>query len=273
MPVKHPRGSTLVLVLFIMLVAMVITTTVTTVVLNNLRTTTAFQQHAHGLYAMESGVERALYHIQYARDTETTGAVATATTTSTFTDTLTNDSSYTITTTTEAADPVDLAEGDIVQWDFYAEDYTSGYRLTPIPDIDTIVMTWSEPSTCSSGTSQIEVSFSSWTELNWEDISDPSTVQTHYVATCGGTCSYALGVDSSHLYKVRVEPLTCDITDVEATPYDTYGAVLDVANTMNISATGAYGEISRQGGATVPWNPALSKYFEFVLFSEEPVTK
>ncbi|EKD79656.1 MAG: hypothetical protein ACD_41C00016G0003 [uncultured bacterium] len=270
---KLARGSTLVLVLFIMLVAMVITTTVTTVVLNNLRTTIAFNQHAHGLYAMESGVERVLYYTQYARSNETIGAEKTAADTTGLTGDLDNKASYVTAVTVENAPAIDLAEGETVQWDFYEEDYTAGYRLVPITDLDTIVITWSEASACSSGTSQIEVSFSSWTEFNWEDISDPGTVQTHFTATCGASCSYTLGVDSSHLYKVRVKSLNCDISDVEATPYDTYGAVLDVANTMNISATGEYGEVSRTGGATVPWNPALAKYFEFVLFSEEPVSK
>lgn len=273
MSAKLSRGSTLVMVLFIMLVAMVITTTVTTVVLNNLRTTTTFNQQTHAFYAMESGVERALYYIQYARASKTVGAAASATTTSTFSDTLANGGSYTVSTTVESAESANLAAGQAVQWDFYAESYTSGYRLVPLIDLENIIITWSESSSCSAGGSQIEASFSSWTENNWEDISDVNTIQTHFTDMCGGDCTYELGVDSTHLYKVRVRALNCDITDVMAIPIDIYSAEIAVNNTMSITGLGSYGQVNRLGGAIVPWNPTLTPYYEFVLFSEAPVEK
>lgn len=270
---KLPRGSTLVMVLFIMLVAMVITTTVTTVILNNLQSTILSNQQTHAFYAMESGVERALQYIQFARASKTVGAEASATTTSAFTDILSNDGSYAVSTTVESSDSVDLVEGGSVQWDFYAENYSSGYRLVPMTDLDHIIITWSESSGCSSGGSQIEVSFSSWTESNWEDISDPTSVQTHFTDMCGADCTYELGVDSTHLYKVRAKALNCDITNVQAIPYDTTNAALAVANTMNVTSLGTYGQANREGGAVAPWNPALTQYYEYVLFSEAPVIK
>ena len=74
---RHPRGSTILFVLLIMLVAMVITTTLATVVLSNLRASTAYNEHAHAYYAAESGIERGLYYMQYARDAKTVGATST----------------------------------------------------------------------------------------------------------------------------------------------------------------------------------------------------
>ncbi len=274
LPSKLSRGSTLVMVLFIMLVAMVITTTVTTVILNNLRSTTLSNQQAHAFYAMESGVERALYYIQYARASKIVGATASATTTTAFAETMSNEGSYSVVTTVASADPVDLVEGESVQWDFYEENYSSGYRLVPLTDLDYIIVTWSESSSCLSGNSQIEVSFSSWTENNWEDISDVSSVRTHFDPLCSGIpCSYELGVDSTHLYKVRVKALNCDIEQVTTVPYNSSDVALDVANTMHVTGLGTYVNTNRRGGAVAPWNPALTQYYEYVLFSEAPVIK
>lgn len=271
---KLPRGSTLVMVLFIMLVAMVITTTVTTVILNNLQSTTLSNQQTHAFYAMESGVERALHYIQFARASKTIGAEASATTTSAFADTLPNLASYAVTTTVISAYPVDLTAKEAVQWDFYAENYSSGYRLVPMTDLDYIQITWDESAGCpTAGSSQIEVSFSSWTESNWEDISDVSSVRTHFIDTCGTDCTYELGVDSTHLYKVRAKAFNCDITNVQAVPFDLYGTPLTVTNTMSLIGAGQFGQANRQGGAITPWNPALTKYYEYVLFSEAPVNK
>lgn len=278
--VKQPRGSTLVFVLMIMLVAMVITTTVTTVIVNNLQTATAFNQHAHGYYAMESGLERALYYAQFARASKTVAAGTTAGTLSTLTGDLGNGASYSVSASfIEDSTATDLAIGEAAQFDFYQEDSTSGYRLTPITDLDNISVDWVETSSCagSSLISQIEVSFSSWTQFDWEDISDYSSAgATHFTYTCPSppsSCNTSVGVDSSHLYKVRVKALNCDIESLTVTPEDTFYTTLSVANTLDIEATGDYGQISRSGGATTPWSPALNRYFEYVLFSEDEIRK
>ncbi len=276
MSVNQPRGSTLVFVLLIMLVAMVITTTVTTVIVNNLQTATAYNQHAHGYYAMESGLERALYYAQYARASKTIAAGTTASTISALTGDLGNGATYTVSASfIENTTAIDLAAGEVVQFDFYTEDSSAGYYLTPLTDLANLAIDWVEASSCSPSISQLEVSFSSWTQFNWEDISDPA-LGTHFTYTCAAPpngCGDDLGVDSSHLYKVRVKALNCAIESLTVTPQDSFGTTLTVANTLDIEATGDYGQISRSGGATAPWSPALNRYFEYVLFSEETISK
>lgn len=272
------RGSTLVFVLFIMLVAMVITTTVTTVVVNNLRVARSYVQQTGAYYAMDSGLERALYYVQTARANRTLSAVQTAAVTTAFTGTLDNAASYTIATTVRSAEPLALATGEAAQWDIYEEEATSetSYQLAPLDSLSNIVITWTESANCVPTTSQIEASFSQWTATEWEDISDVDTVRTHWVDTCGTDCMHPFGVDDTHLYKVRVKALNCDITNVLVTPYNSdipTPSVLTVANLVDVSSQGTVGEATRQGNALAPWNPALTSYYDYVLFSEETVEK
>lgn len=278
---KQSRGSAIIFVLLIMLVAMLIVTTLTTVVLSNLRAATAYNENAHASYAMESGLERSLYYLQYAREDQTIGAEESLDTIAAFADTFTNNAGY-IMTPTFVTDNV-VASVDVqetVQRDLYSEDYDSAYRLVPMNDLASAAITWSESASCVALTSQVEISFSAWTEFEWEDITDPSTLVTHYTVTCPGPgtgdpeCDgYTIGLDSTHLYKIRVKALNCPIENVTIAPLDSLGAVIDTVDYIELSATGEYGNSARTGSVRLPWNPALSPYFDYVLFAEDTISK
>ncbi|MFA6474907.1 MAG: hypothetical protein WCV88_01750 [Patescibacteria group bacterium] len=263
-------GSTIIFVLMVMLIAMVITTTVVTVILNNVRTTTAYNEHARATFAMESGLERGLYYLQYARNAKTIDATTGLATIADFTSTLSNASSYTLTTSFVSDHSYDLAQNEVVQWDV-----SDGSQ--PIANMANLAITWVESSSCDAGLSHAEVSYSSWTEDTWIDISKPTMPITHYEVPCTGTApvcdGYTLEVDSNYLYKVRVKAMTCPITAVLVTPLDSGGLPLTLKNYVQIDSTGTYAKSQSQGSVTAPWNTTLNPYLDFVLFSEQTVTK
>ncbi len=277
---RHPRGSTILFVLLIMLVAMVITTTLATVVLSNLRASTAYNEHAHAYYAAESGIERGLYYMQYARDAKTVGATATLDTILGFTGSFSNQSSYRMDTSFVENHSVNLNTGQSGQWDLYSEDYTAGYALTAMSNLNAVSVTWSESASCTPLTSQIEVSFSSWTAEEWQDITDPATVVTHYLVTCPGSSTtdpecdgYSLGLDSTKLYKVRVKAMNCPIEGLLVTALDASGQPIQDIDYVQLQASGDYGNSVPSVTVTVPWNPTLNSYFEYVIFAEDAITK
>lgn len=279
---KSPPGSTIIYVLFIMLIAMILTSTLTSIMLRSIKVTSGYSESAQSYYAAESGIERGLYYVQWARDRKTVGVQSAVGTISDYGDTLSFGARYDVAATvTDDNFQPDLALEQNQQWDIFGEDYVSGYHLIPLPDLDNIAIDWNEPSACDTGTSQIEVSFSSWTQFQWEDISDPDTVQTRFVELCPGTkdaspydCTGSLlGVDDSHLYRVRLKPVQCDLEDVTVTALDATGAAIPTYNVITITSTATYLNSQRTLKANTLWHPPLQHYFDFVLFSEDQITK
>lgn len=274
---KDQRGSALVLVLFILLVAALIVSTVTAVILNSVRSTTSYSFGARAHYAAESGVERSLYYLHAARQAKIYGLSETADDITDLTATFANGATYTLTTQLNS----DILYADILldetgQFDFFAEDYTTGsLRLVPLTDLAGIQINWNEDPSCSVST--MEVSFSSWTELLWEDISDFSSGQTRYVVDCPvGTvydCEYTLGVDSNHLYRVRLKPISCAAPEVEVTAVDSTGAAIATYNFIHIASQGQFSTAVQGVAADTLWHAPLTDYFDYVLFSESQITK
>jgi len=273
---NNQRGSALVIVLFIILVAALIVSTITAVILNSLRSTTSYSFSLRAHYAAESGVERGLYYLNAARRAKIYGLVETADAINGMTAIFANGATYTL--VTELNDDIlqaGISEGRTVQFDFFAEDYTTGFRLVPLTDLATIQINWNEDSSCSVST--MEVSFSSWTELLWEDISDLSSGQTRYVVDCPpGTsfdCEYSLGVDNSYLYRVRLKPIHCNAPEVEVTALDSVENTIVTYNFINITSQGQLSTAVQVVSADAVWHAALTDYFDYVLFSEYQITK
>lgn len=273
-------GSTIIYVLFIMLIVMILATTVTGIMLRNIKITKGYSQSARSYYASESAIERGLYYLQWARNEKTVGAQAATATIDDFADTFSFNAQYDLNATVaDDAFTTDLAQYEGQQWDIFSENYTTGYHLTPLPDLDNIAINWNESSSCTASTSQVEVSFSSWTQFEWEDISDPNTVLTRYIVTCPGSGSgydcggYQLGVDSLHLYRVRLKALNCDIKDATVTALNATGGAIPTYNLVQLTSTGQFIDTQRVTNAQTLWHPPLQHYFDFVLFAEDQITK
>jgi hypothetical protein len=249
------------------------------------RVTVGMSQATRAAYGAESGNERALYYLEYARSVQTVGVEAAVDAISNLTETFDTGASYKI--VAAASDDnyaVNLSKNVTQQWDMYGESYPAGYTqpptLVPLSDLDNIAISWNESSSCSLGNS-VEIAFSSWTQYAWEDISDPDTIQTRYIVQCPHTdatstydCNYWLGVDDTHLYKVRVKPLDCALEDVTVSGLDSTNAVITSNNLVTISSTGGFGG-STQIVQTVEtlWSRRLHRYFDFVIFSQDEITK
>lgn len=281
-----PRGSTIIYVLFVLFVMTLLAMTVATIMLRSNRTVAGQSHGIQGRFAAESGLERSLYYLQYARVAKTVGVESAITTITTFTGAFDTQATYSMTAT--AADDnysVDIAQSNSQQWDIFGESYPNGSNqppvLTPLTDLDNVSISWDEGSTCTASSSYVEISFSSWTQYEWEDISDPSTTQTRYALYCPSSdpsnpadCNYLLPVDDTHLYKVRVKPIDCDIENVTVQAIDSTTAVIDTANLVTLSSTGEFGDGTRIMSSTnTLWDPKLQHYFDFVVFSEEQITK
>lgn len=273
-------GSTIIYVLFIMLIVMILATTVTGIMLRNIKITKGYSQSARSYYASESGIERGLYYLQWARNEKIVGAQAATATINNFSETFSFNAEYDLNATvTDDALTTDLVQYESQQWDMFAENYTTGYHLTPLPDLDNIAISWNESSSCTASTSQVEVSFSSWTQFEWEDISDPDTIQTRYIVPCQVATDdfdcdgYALGVDNLHLYRVRIKALNCDIEDVTVTALNSVPAAIPTYNLVQLTSTGQFIDTQRVMNAQTLWHPPLQHYFDFVLFAEDQITK
>lgn len=284
--INQPRGSTIVYVLFVLFVMTLLALTVATIMLRSNRTVAGQSHGIQGRFAAESGVERSLYYLQYARTTKTIGVESAISTIATFTSTFDTLASYSMAATaTDDNYSVDIAQNIPQQWDIFGESYPNGSNqppvLTALTDLDSVSISWDESSTCVSGNSYVEIAFSSWTQYEWEDISNPSTVRTRYLLHCPHSdpsnpadCNHSLAVDDTHLYKVRVKPLDCAIENVTVQALDSTAAAITTANLVTLSSTGEFGDSTRiMDSASTLWDPKLQHYFDFVVFSEEQIIK
>ncbi len=278
-----PRGSTILYVLLLMLLALLIAMTVAGIVLRNQKVASSYNQSAHSFYAAESGLERSLFYLQTARARKTIGLQGALASIYGFTETVAGGASYTLSAIANDTNfTTDLPIYQSQQWDIFGEDYYNGYHLIPLPLMNGLRFTWNEGTDCvegnMSGNSAIEIAFSPWTQYTWEDISDPTSVTTRYRISCPGDasgdydCSYSLGVDSGHLYKVRVKALECDLVDVGVTAMDGLTPIPSY-NEVILTSSGQFSNSQRTTIARLPWEAPLQEYFDFVIFSEDAIIK
>ncbi|EKD76743.1 MAG: hypothetical protein ACD_43C00006G0001, partial [uncultured bacterium] len=278
---------TILYVLFILFVITLLATTITTIMLRNNRVSQNLSNARRAAYAAESGTERALYYLQYARSAKTVGVESAALSMSDFASTFATTEDYDVTATaTDDNYAVDIAENASQQWDVFGEEYAGGDfhnspTLAPLTNLKNIHISWNESTGCAAG-NNVEIAFSSWTALTWEDISSPSSVQTRFILSCPHDaspsstydCDKLLGVDDTHLYKVWVKPLDCTIEDANMVAEDTSGTAIETHNLVTVTSIGEYaGSTRMQNSTTILWDPRLQRYFDFVVFSEQEIVK
>lgn len=283
--VANQSGSTILYVLFILFIITLLATTITTIMLRSNRTTLGLSHALHARYAAESGTERALYYLQYARTVKTVGVESAVVNLATLIDTFDTGASYSVVAdVTDDTYAPEIKQNSSQQWDIFGESYPNGANqppvLTPLADLSNISVAWNENSLCAVG-NYVEISFSSWTQYEWESLADPATLPTRYILQCPSTdpsspfdCNYQFGVDDTHLYKVRVKPLDCVLDQVMVTALDSVPAAIETQNLVTIDSTGEYSNSTRiLNSVTTLWDPRLQQYFDFVVFSEQEITK
>lgn len=282
---SNQSGSTILYVLFILLVITLMATTITTIMLRSNRITLSLSHALQALYAAESGSERALNYLQYAREAKTVGVESAVSNLASFVNAFDTGASYSVvaSVTDDNYAPL-VTQNSSQQWDIFGESYPNGTTqppvLTPLTDLSDISVAWDENSLCTAG-NYVEISFSSWTQYEWESLADPAILPTRYVVQCPHTdpsspydCNYQFGVDDTHLYKVRVKPLDCDLDQVVVSALDSVPAVIETQNLITVESTGEFSNSTRiLNSVTTLWDPRLQHYFDFVVFSEQEITK
>lgn len=274
------RGSVLVITLFILLLIGAIVAILTAIIINQLHSVTNYSRSYVARASVETAVERGLYYAQLARATRTLGAGETATLLNSLTGTLDNGATYTVLASADN-DTISttLATNATVQYDVFDEDYSSGtLELTGITDLHLLGFDWDYDTTCTA-TPQLEISQYRWEPTAWTDLSDPTTVTTRSIINCippststSIACEYALGVSSSYLYRIRVKALNCGAT-VNFSAHDSTGQNVYLHSQLDIDGQAQFGNATQEIKSTALWHPPLNDYLDYVLFSNEVLTK
>jgi hypothetical protein len=265
--------------MFLLLAMAIIVTTITAVVLNNLKAVTVTTQALNSYYAAESGVERGLYLFQAALLAQTVGAQEVADILNSQTGQLTSQATYALDAQVTAPEvTTNIAEGDSVQFDLVEEDTSSGLlNIVPLADLHAVYLEW-EPNCSGAETPSIEVSYTFWTRSQWDNasVTDPNH-QTKYTYSCGSaSCTNQLALIPDFMYKVRVKALQCSLDTLTVKALDSTYQIdqpLPLANTIVLASTGSFGITHQNVAASSVWRTPLLNYFDYVLFSEEAITK
>ncbi|MBI2415654.1 MAG: hypothetical protein HYV33_03270 [Candidatus Kerfeldbacteria bacterium] len=270
------RGSVLVITMFILLTIGLMAGVLTAIVVNQLKITVNYSGAAKAYYGAESGIERGLFYAQRARLQKTIGATATADTINLLSGFLSNGVGYQVDATAQQNSfTFNLPEDNSTQFDIFAEDYTDGFlTIVPLSGAKNLTVNWIEQCTTATPPSQLELTLYQWEPTQWEDLTDPAAVRTNYVASCAGTpCQFNLGMDDTHLYRVRLKALRCDLTQGFAQVLNDTFTPLNLTTTMTIESTAFFSINGQRITVQSLWNPPVNSYVDYVLFSEDTITK
>lgn len=294
MNTKRKRaGSIIVTALLLVITMATILTVIMTVILNSVRSTRTTTSGLISQYAADAAIERALYYTMIAR----TSRQVTAGQLEQFLDSEQEDlqivfsvlgggdvlfitNAHTDTSSRMHYKSVDTDK--TVQVDAYAEDSTNGYQLVPLSETHSVQVDvqWTESSECSPGESRVVVGLVRWSPTQWQDFDSQNTPQSEYAIQCDGSntpegqltsCYYGFSLDANYLYKIRATPITCPLNDITI-------AVNGTERQMNtfINVEG-YGIDARNtifaSQATTAWAPSLLGYYNYVVFSQEQISK
>lgn len=275
MPAKSLRnqtGSVIVISMIILIVFAAIISVLALIVVNNLRYVVGYSQALQSHYAAETGVEQGLYYTQAGKTAKTIDLDSLHTFVTSIAANNTTQYTITFTTNSDTSLTLPLKDQETKQLNLYTESDNGSYLVTtPLP-IGALILQWTG-TTCSDGhTNNIELSDTSWTAQSWDTVTQNRWIYDSCPSTSGG-CAYSLQPD--FLYKVRFKSLYCTVDDftVSATDADNPGEYLDLQDTITLTATGYYGKSQQQVTAEILWRSPLINYFDYVLFSEEQVTK
>ncbi|MDP1709399.1 MAG: hypothetical protein Q8L21_00735 [Candidatus Komeilibacteria bacterium] len=249
------QGSLLLMSMLILSGIVTAAGTMGIVTLQNLRQSIAVDQGLVSFYAAESGVEDGLYEL---RKKETIAA------TLPLGGVLTNTASWSRSIVTTA----DTLTKDIDKNDFWEINiYNPDDSLSPLSNpIKSVQITWT-----GDGAEWIEAEVDSWTTAG--DLIEPTkTLFSH--ASNPGIVNFQDA--ATIMYRLRLKALYGDAADMTVTAYsglNAGGSVVPLPAQITLFSTGSFLRTKQALRATMPQRSPLGGVFDYVLFSEDDLTK
>lgn len=263
---KDNKGSVVLYAVFLMMALSATAMITAFVVLSATRYTGNSTRAASAFYAAESGIESSLYKIKDYRDDK--NPVSTAIDDiDNDSGTLSNDANYAVDADNEYKTEIifDLPLHESKQVDIFDPDDGSSI----LEGDSTLNISWHNSASCAAITGDVlEVSVNSFDMTTIG--SGGSTIGTYVYPKTTSSMSLSLSYDWS--YKIKLKSLRCDLENVTVSVASGENAIA-FPNYIKIISTGGMGTASFPMQAETIWKPPLSGLGEFVLFSEETITK
>jgi hypothetical protein len=266
---KDNKGSVILYAVFLMMALSATAILTAFVILTSIRYTSNSTHATSAFYAAESGIENSLYKIRDYRDTRGTvvDAVADINDDS---GTLSNGADYSVDADHEYIDSLsfDLPMYSSKQVDVFDPDTAESL----LSATGTIIITWHKAVGCTDA-ADLELSIKSFTNSSWEDSLDTGIGEGTYKLYCATSCTNnAYSLQSGYSHKIKLKPVYCDLV-IDSITISSGGSDITFRNYIKIVSTGEMGTATFPMQAETIWKPPLSGLGEFVLFSEDTITK
>jgi len=264
---KNQQGSIVIYATFLMIILCAIVTLLAFIILVSIRSTSNSKQSIVAFYAAESGLEKSLYTIKTNRDSQSLTLASTITSLNGLTVMAYSSSTDVILADNSSTTVLDfnLLKGQSKQIDIFNPD--SGLSiLTAGANAN---LSWTK-SGCTGTGNPIEYGKKEFSGLGgsyWGNIFD-----NDYLVSLPSSSPYVDPLLSSYNYQFKIKALECDLSDIQFTITSGSTAVA-LPNYITIRSTGTNGKASIKLQADTIWKPPLSGLGEYVLFSEDTITK
>ncbi len=286
---NRPQGIAVLLALIIISVVTLIGLGIAAVINREIGLSKDIDYSLQAYYASDSGVERGLYRVQDAKNSnnndlnaivaEINGYAAT------FSSTLSNGAKYGNATTalSGSISQDSLLENQSVQADYSVRSSIPGCNLAGGACVESWIFGWNTPDPTS--LASIEVTIVGWTPSSGSSITFPDQtikkiIDSPYINANSQYIINGIGPDSdpvpTKFYRIRVKALGGNLTHVTVTGYtdiDGGGTLVPSSASINIKGDGDRQGFAQSISATIPWQTSLPGIFDYVVFSEQDLIK
>jgi len=254
---KNEQGMVLLLALILMASAVIIGLGMAHVIIQDLRQSILVDNSITAYYAAESALEKSLFEV---RVFETPlGSLPTS-------GILDNDAEWTLDWSSGRPDvTVNIQKEQTYQLDLFNPDV-----LDEPAGIEALRFSWDGPG-------QLEVAYIGWTpaaSIIWPH--DEYQVVTPPISFVNPAVIYD-ALSAGQAYRIRLKAVGGDIQNLNITGWADDGATpgnqVDLPSHITLEANGEYGFARQALSAIIPRHAQLSGIWDFVLFSEEEITK
>jgi len=255
--IKNNQGTVLLLALLMMASMVVAGVGMGHLILNQLKQAILVDNSVTAYYAADAAIESSLY--KYRALGIDLGSLPTS-------GTLDNGAEWTIEFDSLRSDiTTNIAENQTYQVDIFDPD-----DLSWAPGVEALKFSWDGPG-------QLEVAYTAWTpagSLAWPQ--QDYEVVTPPINFVNPAVIYN-AITGSQAYRIRLRAVNGDITNLNITGWSddaaTPGNQIDLPSHIILEANGKVGRARQALMASIPRFAQLSGIWDFVLFSEQPITK